>query len=483
MHGAFAALAVAVTFAMLGGSCGGKADSGDPTAACAGCAGGGAGGIGGGGSAGGALAAGMAGVSAAAGASSGAGGKGQAGHPAQGGTGGDWLHDPAAWTVIPYPEGLPWDNICPFFWADPSKIDAPGLSWSSCGDGCEVSPVGWLEQPYASVRMSTRVVEGLGVRTTIGMVSSDNKATGAQPSEIYLRWADGDTGEVVAAARRDDHTQVCGLNGIGREGVWAGAAGPGPMAAYFYFDRAHPEIPGRFSAPYPAELGQLPGDIWLWDSPPASLIHAGGPKLIRHVLDGKTIEFIDGGDGASKDGEAQGDLTVWTIPSQHRIAGWSPDGKGFRVFAEDIPFTIAKIALSDTHMTALLVDGYPASETHIWSSPRTTDPTAVQATTSPSLSPADWNVDHFETWDDWAAYTIWKDPTGNAQLYSLVLVQLSTWKAWQIPAAKGKQYPEITIGPTHVYVTESNFPIDDKATTRRLLRYELAKVPQIAQPL
>jgi hypothetical protein len=266
--------------------------------------------------------------------------------------------------------------------------------------------------------------------------------------------------------------------------VWVDVNVPGDNDVHFYFNRAHPELPGAFSAPFPDDLNFLPGGIWLYESPPAAILHAGGPQIIQHLLDGKTNAFLPGDQGAANFGEAQGDLTMWSVPSQNRLGGWSPDGKGYRVFADHLPSPVAAVGLSDSHMTALLVDASTSAPPRIWSSSRTTDPAAVKATVSPSLGPGGWYVDRYETWGDWAAYTAGQLSADFIQQgYAFVVVQLSTWKAWQITAAENKQFPEITVSPTHVYVTESNFPTDDHATTRRILRYELAKIPQIAQPL
>jgi hypothetical protein len=405
-----------------------------------------------------------------------------------------WLADPEAWQPVPGTEFTQPD--CYVYEAKAGKIGFPKLTWQACGSGCE----------------RAELAEGYDSKAALPVAATHELPGGPAAFIAYDVWVN--TPEVNHYVRRvvrlDDGVTVGALSGRQKPNAqWATCVfgNGGESARGNALLGAGSEI--RATAP-------LAGGPWVFSQPakpgaslPIGLVEfdidaSGGVALMTGkggawaLLDPKVNQWTPlETPSASRRGAGQGDLAVWTdYPASQpaRVRGWAPDGKGVRTLFDPAPSGTCLIGVTPTNITGLALDGSAcgtlpaATKARFWWSPRKYDASGAGVTFGPDLPGgpfAPLKLAPLRGWGTHVAVVLGlHDDAGvlDGGAYFLV-TNMSTGKLWRLDAAAGHRiHPDAwTLTPTHLYYADQE-SADGPFIVRRVLRFELAKLDQVAKP-
>ncbi|MBE7480556.1 MAG: hypothetical protein HS104_11305 [Polyangiaceae bacterium] len=393
-----------------------------------------------------------------------------------------WLADPIIWK--PAPGNGAWAPKCAVFEGVSALLKFPSLTWEACGPGCAQMDVtaGFGKVSYPT--LSTPLLPEGPVAFLQIEVGVETESHWFIPRRIVSL----SNGATIAAVLR----QVT----------------KAPGYATCVFGNARDDAFSNLVAGNSQELPftWLPDEkAWRWATPPLSGLPQG---RMEFTMDSSTPIRIKTGKGAvfalldvaknvwtllesnshSQLGGGQGDLAVWTDypnASSERIRGWSPDGKGVRTLIESVPTDTCWVGVSPTDIVGLAASACKLfGDLRFWRAPRSKDTIAFPPSVSPTLDyGANWAV---RTWGGYAGTVLYKPDDAGAfsKTNSLVLVQLSTWKAWRIEPTPGSYFDQDTwsLTDTAVYLGEQKIGASSMGLAL-VKRIDLSMLDLVATPL
>ncbi|MBK7584424.1 MAG: hypothetical protein IPI67_29995 [Myxococcales bacterium] len=408
-----------------------------------------------------------------------------------------WLADPEAWMPVPGSEFT--QPACSVLEAKEGKIGFPKLIWKSCGAGCEAA----------------ELAEGFGSKGALPTATTYQLAGGDAAFLTYDVWVNtAETSHYVRrVVRLEDGTTVGAL--VGRQKSAAPVAGcvfgNGRESA-----RANALMGGDPGSQMYA-LAPLTGGQWVWSQPPTPQSGAP-PALVEFDIDASGGAIFYTGKGgvwalldpkanvwkplevpsASSVGAGQGDLAVWTdypAGKPERIRGWATDGKGVRTLLDPAPKGTCRLNVSPTAIVGIALDGNtgcdnlpPAPKARFWWSPRKYDASGSPVTLGPDLPGSAFvpvPIVSVRAWGDYAGVVL--NVVNDAGALDggayFLLANLATGKIWRLDGTTGHELHEDawTLTPTHFYFAD-RVAGDGPLIVRRMFRYELAKLDQLASP-
>ncbi len=407
-----------------------------------------------------------------------------------------WLDDPSAWKLVPGTDFT--QPTCPVYEAFEGKLGFPKLSWQGCGAGCEVAD---LVQGYGSGSAlpvaSTHQLAGGPLGFLLHTLVVKTASTWFNLRRV-IRLDDGVTMGALAGRRQPNAPFDTCIFGNGRESARANVLMGG-----------EPGSEMRMVAP-------IAGGQWIW-SLPAKLQSTQPIGLVEFDIDALGgAMFMTGKGGVwalldpnvtkwtpletpskSERGAGEGDLAVWTdYPTSGavRIRGWAPDGKGVRTLIDPAPKGTCRLNVTQEAIVGLALEGGggcgtpPATKARFWWSPRKYDALGAGVTFGPDLPGSNFapmNTLPLRAWGNHVAVAMGlHDDAGalDGSVYFLIL-NTSTGKLWRLDAEPGHRiHPDAwTLTPTHLYYADHE-SADGPFIVRRVLRFELAKLDQVAKP-
>lgn len=389
-----------------------------------------------------------------------------------------WLSDPDGWTELT--DNLDWLAPCRLWRGDLSKLEVPGLTWQSCGTGCEsallAGGIGDVISPISSGTM----VGDIPIGHTRAGIPGD-------PPVGVSRLLRLDTGEVLATHRFQHMLDAEGFShcGFGARDHPLLMMINGPNSDRQALFVASLSEPWRM-VPHP--VGVI-GELTYLDGLPGLVSSGVAGVIVSQTLQPPSFEVVF--EGLNGGARALGTQTVfadWRGTGQNngkfgRIQSWTPSTGLQELLAPKYdPFTVA---LSDTRLVWLsfpeILDYYPTNTTmkarFHWS-PRASTAAELEphdgAEIPKSPPRVDWTL---QTRGDYAAI-VSGDQKEDHELWRTAITNLSTGQLWMLKARDPLNIP-ITIwavSDTHVYVVEG------LAYMRRqvLVRYEIAHLDALA---
>jgi hypothetical protein len=425
---------------------------------------------------------------------------GDAGAPLEGGSPAlpTWVDDQENWKEVAAAAFT--KPACTISEALPSKVAFPTLSWESCGTACEAADV----------------VQGYGTSGALPFASTVEIGKDVAPLLTFSvgietggRWLDLrrvvrlDSGASLGALKAESlsslTTSPCSFGGFEESAATVDIAGGNQGDA-------------KQSSSVLDGFAPLEGGAWLWASPAVPIKQTPGARMGFDIdLPERSLVLVGAGavykqkaptnsdyetiesPSASSRGAGQGDLAVWNDLEnigQPRIRGWAPDGQGVRTIIEQPPPQSCNVVVSPTTLVAAALEGDatlfhqcsgPADAAHLWRSPRAYVPADVTITEGPALPGTPFVVGGLKTWGDYATLYVrpitYKDAdydfVGDSYL---MVVELSTWKAWRVNATKGHviQSTSWTLTNDSLYFGETDPGANNVLLMRRALRIPLA---------
>lgn len=487
MRRAVIARALPVLTAVFAAGCSCASDDGDGPGTAGGAAGAGAAGSAGSG-AGGWGAAGSGGIGAVGGIGGSSGFAGDAGLPPEHA----WLADPAIWKPVPGTEFV--QPQCNVYEAVPEKLQFPALDWKACGDGCSMAELG---QGYQKSGVSA-VCTTFGDNTLLSM-----QALVQTPTQNHV---------VLRVHALGLNTEIAALQAVSKTSASFSPCSFGSSSAI------HATLSGGASSLNADDSKRLSVTLrraepaWTW-SLPALLISQLPNGLVEFGIDDPPVRFLTGKGSvwalmnpAANDwtqlesgtssyvGSGQGDLALWVDSlalGKQTIKGWASDGKGVRVVFDAPPPRTCMVAPGPTAIVGWIAEGASCTDfgpARLFKAPRVTS-VGASITLGPPL-PGNIVLSGYpglKTWGDYAAALVAELPDGGAfaaaEFYYLV-VRLSDWRRWRVESADGLiiQPNAWTLTDTHFYFGEGPAGAGPQPT-KRLRRFDLAKLDQLAKPI
>jgi hypothetical protein len=187
-------------------------------------------------------------------------------------------------------------------------------------------------------------------------------------------------------------------------------------------------------------------------------------------------------------GGGEGDLALWTEWQGDRIRGWAPDGKGVRTLVEAAPSRTCWVRPSSTKIVGVAetksCDEYGSGSLRIWHAPRSYDLVPSVTVAGPFESNDVVAPVGLRTRGDYAAVLAWEPPPATA-VGHLVVVQLSTGKAWRVSAEAGYvlHWRCWALDDTWLYYGEKLSNESDSLKLRRMRRILLTNLDTWGKPL
>ena len=360
---------------------------------------------------------------------------GTGGVSATGGTGGQLGVPGADWELVPGSEFS--QPHCYYYEAKAGSLTFAPVKWQSCGADCE-----WLDpkQGYSVAHAFAGAASVSGGKAYLRLtVVTEDVVPWKDVVSRVVRLEDGAT--VAALLERvgpPDGSNTCSLS-FNRQTA-TGMALLASSKQLFGF--AYPVATGVWSWAQPAEaIGSEPPIRSLFDTEQAWFgVGQGG---VYALLDPKSSAWTAlEAPSDSMFGGGEGDLALWTEWSTDRIRGWAPDGEGVRTVVKSAPSKTCLVRPSAEHIigVALDADCATAKTTGIrfWHAPRTAGAAGAVTELKPISSQAYFPPAFgLRTFGDYAGVLVFDEPPGSSPGGCLIAAQLSTGKAWRVPAEPG----------------------------------------------
>lgn len=386
------------------------------------------------------------------------------------------------------PPGAEWEPVTPaeftqptcwLYQAKPGTLSFPPLEWQSCGADCEWldptrgSPDGYASAGAASVDSNTAYV-----RLT---VANKDRVPWTDRVTHVVRLQDGAT--VAALWERDGSASTCVLSFDQQTAISTSFANGGTIL----FGYASPPAGGWVWAEPATSLGSLPPMLSLFDIRSSWFAAGKGGLYALHTPTSSTWTTLEAPSDAMRGG-GEGDLALWTEWSSDRIRGWTADGSGVRTIVQSAPSKTCLIRPSADHIVGVALDPDcatgKASGVRFWHAPRTatstSDITQLKPIASEGHFPPGFGLRTFGDYAGAIAYDEIIKPVGY-----LIVVQLSTGKAWRVAAEPGFAVQDGTwaFDGTWLYYGETPPGVAHVYEVHRMRRIRLSALDTLAEPL
>jgi len=395
-----------------------------------------------------------------------------------------WLADPTIWKPAPGNEA--WAPKCAVFEGVSALLKFPALTWEACGPGCQRMDVtagfGKVSYPTLSTALLPTGPAAF-LQFDVGVETEKQWFI----TRRILRLAGGTTDAgVMRVTQKASSAPTC-VFGNARDDAFSNTlSGNSYELAFTWLPE---EQAWRWAVPQ-KEQSKLPqGRMeFTMDSPAPIRVQTGHGAVFALLDVDKNDWTLLEGNSASQLGAGQGDLAIWTdYPSAttERIRGWSPDGKGVRTLVESVPPDTCWVGVSPTDIVGLAASACKLfGDLRFWRAPRSKDTIVFPPSVSPVLDyGANWTI---RTWGNYAGTVLYKPDDAGAfsKTNSLVLVQLSTWKAWRIEPTPGNYFDQDTwsLTDTAIYLGEQKIGASSMGLSL-VKRIDLSMLDQVGTPL
>ncbi len=386
-----------------------------------------------------------------------------------------WINDPSAWTDVALPDGA--TRPCALRSAVPAKVLALSTVWQSCGTGCADLALGEPLHPTRRVdAVSLGIASDGAVLTPLGQINDTDYEPGGVPATFeVVRWFNLATLQTLGALYAGDL----------KEGVCTPLTHPfqDPRVLFtsVWEDSVEKLIALRFS-PTSAGLSLTPtfktGLVWGFIANRDALF-APVPEFSALFFDGKTVIPVDP-DALVVFGSGRDELALWRYDDV--VRGWVNDGQGKRPWLTGLQGQTGPLSLAPDRIVGTSRIAGANGEvigTRIWHTTSRAQGTAV--TTGPIVVP--FHVSGIYAVGDWAVFDgVTADGTFSA---FHGVIHLPDYQVWRLRTrGQNLEYNTGTfaIDGTHVYLGEREKK-DEPRAARMLVRYELALISQVGEPV
>ncbi|MBM4362725.1 MAG: hypothetical protein FJ104_08595 [Deltaproteobacteria bacterium] len=249
-----------------------------------------------------------------------------------------------------------------------------------------------------------------------------------------------------------------------------------------------------------------PSRGWAWssrpiprdDTPPAftyvasdqSIFYAGGGGVFYTTPPTPGFSATEGGEGASL-ADAYGDTVVWLAGDRAEVRASEGHGPA-KTIAQAVPTSSTAVAVSADHVVGIAQEGAEGREgIRFWYHRRGAAPAAVEQGPTVGGGVFIGSGHTLRTWGDYAAAWVtgwdgvhYPEPP-YPRIYQLIVVQLSTWKAWRLGPRDGFDPRDDTfaIDGEHLYAGAVKDLYANTDFLAKLYRFPLARLDEVAERL
>ena len=373
-----------------------------------------------------------------------------------------WASDASVWAPLSLPHDA--STACSIWVADTAKLYPISSTWVPCGDGCSELALGEGLHPTRRVDQislgSPSVAAGIMALT---LVTDTDYEFGGPPATFEVsRWIDLRSLTVMAAVRG-------GIPKVQKCVTAFNHAYEDPRVTDVY-DMNDSDVIYRLD-PDTRTLGSTIPVSSMVGAQFMSIANAAIlpiPGLSAIYFDAKTVVLIDA-QASTVSGAGRNDLVVWRWGTAAR--GWKNDGKGARDWLSGLPGNDGVLSVAPGRIAGVsnIVEG-----ARIWRTDVLDEGAAIII--GPVIVP--FGVGKIYAIGDWAVF---EGVASDGQF--LGIVNLTTFKVWRMhPQTTDLDYNAGTyaVDEQYVYLGERERK-EENRSARKIVRYELAKVPVIAE--